>query len=244
MTIWQEKYKLLVLDEIDSTNSEALRIARTCPSENYVIWAKNQTKSRGRNGKIWYSNLGNLHVSILLRHNINLAYIPQLSFIVSIAVYKTINSLASKSKNSIQLKWPNDILVNAKKISGILLESISLNNNNYLVIGIGININTNPINIGQVATNLSNENIEIRSLEEMLNLLMINFEKYFAQWKKEGFNKIRQYWLRRAYMLNKQITVNNGNSKVTGIFKNIDENGAIKIQLSSGDIITLLSAEF
>lgn len=233
---WQKKYKLLVFDEIDSTSSEAIRMAKTCPDGNYVILAKNQTKSRGRNSKIWHSSLGNLHVSILLNHKINLSYIPLLSFVMAIVVYKTINSLTAISENSIKLKWPNDVLINDKKVSGILLESISINDNNHLIIGVGINVKGSSLNIDQLATNLSDENIEVKDLEYLLELLMINFEKYFSRWKQEGFSKIRQYWLKRAYKLGKTVTVNDGNTKISGIFKDIDENGSIRIQLASGQV--------
>ncbi|WP_375359421.1 biotin--[acetyl-CoA-carboxylase] ligase [Candidatus Tisiphia endosymbiont of Neophilaenus lineatus] len=233
---WQKKYKLLVFDEIDSTSSEAIRMAKTCPDGNYVILAKNQTKSRGRNSKIWHSSLGNLHVSILLNHKINLSYIPLLSFVMAIVVYKTINSLTASSENSIKLKWPNDVLINDKKVSGILLESISINDNNYLIIGVGINVKGSSLNIDQLATNLSDENIEVKDLEYLLELLMINFAKYFSRWKQEGFSKIRQYWLKRAYKLGKTVTVNDGNTKISGIFKDIDENGSIRIQLASGQV--------
>ncbi|WP_425361270.1 biotin--[acetyl-CoA-carboxylase] ligase [Candidatus Tisiphia endosymbiont of Ceraclea dissimilis] len=289
---WQKKYKLLVFDTIDSTSSEAIRMAKACLDRNYVILAKNQTKSRGRNNKIWHSNLGNLHVSILLNHQINLSYLPQLSFVMAIVVYKTITSLTANSENSIKLKWPNDILINDKKVSGILLESISINNNrplsklayaeefegdaerrtpaysnvredsstastyklpaevelgkrsnNYLIISVGINIKENPLNIEQLATNLSDENIEVKDTEYLLDILMINFEKYFSRWKEQGFSKIRQYWLRNAYKLGEMVSVNDGNTKISGIFKDIDENGGIRIQLEDGKIITLLSPE-
>ncbi|WP_341756857.1 MULTISPECIES: biotin--[acetyl-CoA-carboxylase] ligase [unclassified Candidatus Tisiphia] len=240
---WQEKYNLLIFDEIDSTSSEAIRMAKTCPDKNYVILAKNQTKSRGRNSRIWHSSLGNLHVSILLNHQINLAYVPQLSFVMAIVVYKTINSLTTSSRNSIKLKWPNDILINDKKVSGILLESISINNNNYLIIGIGINIKKSPVNIDQLATNLSYENIEVKDTEYLLDILMINFEKYFSRWKEQGFSKIRQYWLKHAYKLGKMVSVNDGNAKISGIFKDIDEYGGIRIQLEDGKVVTLLSPE-
>ncbi|WP_341752217.1 biotin--[acetyl-CoA-carboxylase] ligase [Candidatus Tisiphia endosymbiont of Piscicola geometra] len=240
---WQKKYKLLIFDEIDSTSSEAIRMAKDCPDKNYVILAKNQTKSRGRNSRIWHSSLGNLHVSILLNHKINLSYIPQLSFVMAIVVYKTINSLSARSENSIKLKWPNDILINDKKVSGILLESISINNNNYLIIGIGINIKKSPVNIEQFATNLFDEGIEIKDIEYLLDILMINFEKCFSRWKEQGFSKIRQYWLKHAYKLGEMVSVNDGNTKISGIFKDIDEYGGIRIQLDDGKVVTLLSPE-
>lgn len=238
---WKEKYKLLIFNEIDSTRLEAIRIAQTIPEQNYIILAKTQTNGRGRQGRTWQSILGNLHVNILLKHNIDLNYLPQLSFVIAIAVYKTISSLPSKSKNNIKLKWPNDILINNKKISGIILETLNNNGNQYLSVGIGINIIDSPANIDQVTTNLVNENIEISDIEGLLNLLMTNIDKYFILWKTEGFSKIRQFWLKRAYNINERIAVNYSSGKVTGIFTGIDYNGSMRILLDSGEVITLLA---
>ncbi len=201
-----------------------------------MIFAQNQTKSRGRSNKIWYSSTGNLHVSILLNHKIALHYVSQLSFVMAIVVYKTIRFLAVGSENSIKLKWPNDILINEEKVSGILLESISINNNNYLIIGIGINVKDSPLNIDQLTTNLFARNISVRNLEYLLGLLMVNFEKYFSRWKEQGFSKIRQYWLKRAYKLGQMVTINDGNINISGVFKDIGENGCIIIKLASGEV--------
>lgn len=235
---WKEKYKLVVFNEIDSTRLEAMRIAKTAPDQDYIILAKNQTNGRGRQDRAWQSISGNLHLNILLKHNIDLNYLSQLSFVTAIAVYKTISSLPSGSKNNIKLKWPNDILINNKKVSGMILETL---NHNFLSIGIGINIIDSPTNIDQVTTNLVDENIEAPEIEELLNLVMINFDKYFALWKAEGFSKIRQFWLKRAYNIKERITVNYSNVKVTGIFTGIDHNGGMQILLDSGEVITLFA---
>ncbi|WP_341764235.1 biotin--[acetyl-CoA-carboxylase] ligase [Candidatus Tisiphia endosymbiont of Beris chalybata] len=233
--MWHEKYTLIVFEELDSTSSEALRIARTSPRGNYVIVAKNQTHSRGRNTKVWHSYPGNLHLSILLNHNIDFNYIQQLSFVTAVAVYKAINSLASKSSNSIKLKWPNDLLINNKKVAGILLESITINKAHYLVIGIGINIRQNPVQADQPTTNLLNEDIEVIESTELLDRVMSNFEKSFILWQTYGFDRIRQYWMKRTYQLGQLITANYQGTKLSGLFKGIDHNGRMKILLNSGE---------
>ncbi len=206
-----------------------------------MIVAKNQTHSRGRNNKIWQSCLGNLHFSILLKHNIDLNYLPQLSFVTAVAVHKALHSLPTKSPNTIQLKWPNDLLINNKKVAGILLESISLTNHHYLVIGIGINVKHHASNIDQLTTNLLKENIEVKNLEYLLDVIMTSFEKSFTYWKSQGFQPIRQYWLKRAYNLNQLITVNYQNTKITGIFKGLAPDGRLKILGKSGETHILLA---
>ncbi len=229
---WHQKYKLLIFEEIDSTNSEALRIARTSSNENYVLLAKNQTQSRGRTTKTWHSSLGNLHATILLHHHIDIKYIPQLSFVTAIATHRTITSLSSNKVNNIILKWPNDVLINNKKAAGILIESIK----DYLIIGVGINIIVNPINLDQETTNLVAENIVAPGPEKLLEVLITNFEKYLYIWKNQGFSKIKQYWLKKTYKLGQNITINDGNTRITGIFKGLEEDGAIRLQLPSGQL--------
>ncbi|WP_341790495.1 biotin--[acetyl-CoA-carboxylase] ligase [Rickettsia endosymbiont of Polydrusus tereticollis] len=260
-------YKLLIFDEIDSTNLEAIRIAKTNPSLNYAILAKTQTQGRGRNGKKWQSLLGNLHASLLLKPNKELTFFPQLSFVTGLAVYETIKSLIFQchsreggnlynifldsrlrgndtvGKNSIKLKWPNDILINDKKISGILLESLTVANNNYLIIGVGINIIHNPLNIDQLTTSFSAENITIHEPTALLDIFIVNFEKYYQIWQQKGFTEIRKIWLEKAYKLNESVTINDNSTPITGIFKGIDELGRIIIQLSPKKISYFVAGE-
>ena len=180
------KFKLVLFDEIDSTNSEAIRIAKNGKIDsNYAIFAKSQTKGRGRSGKNWQSTFGNLHVSFLIKPNKKLELLPQLSFITALVVYDTIKSF---KPNDIKLKWPNDILVNGKKIAGILLESIKVANNYYLIIGIGINIIYHPTNIDQPTTSLVNENLPYIEPRMLLEILVKNFEKYYQIWDNESFS--------------------------------------------------------
>jgi len=244
---WHEQYKLLVFDEIDSTNSEAIRLAKTAPDNNYIILAKNQYNGRGKNGKVWHCGNGNFYVSLLINHNFEIAILPQLSFVTALAVYDTIKYLAPAILHKfIYLKWPNDVLIGAfdpAKISGILLESIHIQQRNYIVIGVGMNINHSPINIDQLTTNFREAGILIKEPEQILDIFMINFSKNFSSWQHEGFSKIRQNWLDRAYMLNKNISINDGNSKITGIFKDIDQSGAIRVQLDSGEVKNIIAGD-
>ncbi|MFY9589908.1 biotin--[acetyl-CoA-carboxylase] ligase [Rickettsia endosymbiont of Halotydeus destructor] len=275
-------YKLLIFDEIDSTNLEAIRIAKTNPSLNYAILAKTQTQGRTRNGKKWQSLPGNLHASLLLKPNKELTLFPQLSFVTGLAVYDTINALIiskpysndlenwnvkqgvstrsvvklreyanpskfyeanSSKQKSIKLKWPNDILINDKKISGILLESLTVSNNNYLIIGVGINIIDNPVNIDQLTTSFSAENMTIHEPTTLLDIFIVNFEKYYQIWEQKGFTEIRKAWLEKAYKLHESVTINDGNTPVNGIFKGIDELGRIIIQLPSKKISHFVAGE-
>ncbi|WCR57272.1 MAG: Bifunctional ligase/repressor BirA [Rickettsia asembonensis] len=260
------KFKLIVFDEIDSTSSEAMRTAKMgIVDSNYAVLAKSQTKARGRSGKNWQSRIGNLHVSLLIKPNKELELLPQLSFVAALAVYDCMSSRSSPTGSSkpttndavsyfldpvrglrddiVQLKWPNDVLVNGRKIAGILLESVKVENNYYLIIGIGINITYHPDNIDQPTTSLISENLPPIEPQALLEKLIENFEKYYQIWHNNGFSFIRKKWLEHAYKLHKNISIKYQNDIVTGLFKDIDSTGRIILQLPSKKIISFSTAE-
>ena len=242
---WLKKYNLLIFDEIDSTNSEALRLARISGIGNFVVWAKSQTSGRGRQGKIWESGPSNLFLSILLNDNIPINKQPQMSFVTALAVFDLISSFTKQACifPDIKLKWPNDILVNGKKISGILLESLSFNDNASLVIGVGVNVETTPDNVNQAITSLADAGVCNLGLEEIINNFMLNFEKYYSVWRQSGFIEIRKLWLKKAAKLNEVILVDNGKDKITGIFKDIDFSGGIRLRAEDGKIHSLSAGQ-
>jgi len=244
---WFRNYKLLNLDEIDSTNSEAIRLAKTGIMGNHIILAKRQTSGRGRNNKYWHSCDGNLYFSLLLDIDAQTSNEPQLSIVTGLAVYETIKFVAKKSfaKLDCKLKWPNDILIGDKKLSGILLESINVITNKpklqkkYLIIGVGINVITNPTDIHRECTNLLKEGIIIKDLQQLLFIFMNYFEKYFIKWHDADFSSIRKSWLEKAYKLNHPVIID----KISGTFVGIDFAGRLNVKLESGKVLTLSEAE-
>lgn len=252
------KFKLIVFDEIDSTNSEAIRIAKSNKVDsNYALLAKSQTKGRGRSSKNWQSRSGNLHVSLLIKPDKELELLSQLSFVTALAVYDSMSSsrdrVAGSSNymdilvkpwyDSLKLKWPNDVLVNGRKIAGILLESVKVGDNYYIIIGIGINITYHPIDIDQPTTSLISENLPLIEPQALLKILIENFEKYYQIWDNNSFSFIREKWLEHAYKLHENISIKQKNDIVTGLFKDIDNTGRIILQLPSKKIMSFSTAE-
>ena len=243
---WLENYNLLTFDTLDSTNSEALRLASAGVSEDFVILSREQTGGRGQRGRDWVSISGNLHASILLNSNADPKKHPQLSFIIANAMYESIATFAAKYKLAldIKLKWPNDVLISGKKVAGILLESINFKGKNYVVVGFGVNVMEAPINIGRTVTSLFDEGIELQHSDEFLFTLINKFDKLYKQWQLENnFVNTRKNWLKRAYNLNQVITVDDGVRRISGIFKEIDIYGALRLQLASGQFYNLVAGE-
>lgn len=242
---WPQKYSLFAFDEIDSTNSEALRMANSGAIGDFVILSKIQTGGRGTKGRQWESLEGNLHASILLQTEFDLKKNSQLPFLVANAVFEAINHFAKERdiKLDIKLKWPNDVLVDNKKLAGILLESVSLQDKNYVIIGIGVNIDKAP-DINRQVICMKDLGFDFENPNDFLNILMAKFEKLYTQWKSDNnFIKTRKDWMRRAYNLNKVIIVDDGLRRISGVFKEIDFDGSMRLQLAGGQYCNVASGE-
>ena len=242
---WLRRYNLLPFNTLDSTHLEAKRLLESGISGNSVIWAESQTSGRGRYGRRWESQCGNLYLSIILDSQTFCAVQSQLSFVASLSVYRAITLAATKAKKKLDLglKWPNDVLVNGSKISGILLESVKRKDHNYLILGIGLNIANYPTNIDRNVTSMHALDLDEYNVTEMLNLVMESFDHYYLLWQQKGFMYIRNLWMKKIYNPQDVMTVNDGKNRISGMFQSIDHNGAIVLKLSSGQIYTFTDGE-
>jgi len=239
MKNWNYKnFTIHEFNELSSTNSQAFGLANSRQiSENEIILARFQNQGRGRKDRAWISPSGNLYFSLVLRPKISAAEIFQISFIAIAALRNSITKIA---KNSVLAKWPNDLLIDEKKVAGLLLESkISGENCEFVVLGIGLNIESNPNNVIFPAGNLKDFEITI-SIELALQNFLDEFEKLYQNWRDFGFKGIRKLWLENAYKLGEKITVKLDEEKIEGIFEDLDEEG--NLVLKTGEKILKISA--
>jgi BirA family biotin operon repressor/biotin-[acetyl-CoA-carboxylase] ligase len=242
---WLGKFHLLLLEDVDSTNSEAKRISILDPSAGYlVICAKKQSLGRGRYGKSWSSPEGNFYCSIIIPKTSNLDLMAQLSFVASVALEEAISSFFYDYKlhKKPELKWPNDILIDDKKVSGILLETAG-ELNEYVVIGVGANLQESPSLQEYKTTSLREEGINFIDVNDFLDRFMSNFYKLYCIWLADGFLPIREKWLKKAKGKGKIVNVNTGTERISGKFLDLDLKGGMRIQLASGHIYTLNNGE-
>ncbi|GHM58533.1 MAG: biotin--[acetyl-CoA-carboxylase] ligase [Candidatus Mesenet longicola] len=228
-------YNLYHYKELSSTNLEAIQMAKKGALDGTVILADMQSSGRGRHGKDWISPKGNLYASIIIRDKANVNQLTHFTFITTVAVGNIL--LALSANLDLKYKWPNDILINNKKIAGILLETEA--NASWLVIGIGINILFAPeyaVSLSQIC------NLNISSLT-LLKELISNFDKVRQRWLSEGFLSIRKMWLERAYMVGSLINIRMGNRLHSGTFSDIDQDGKIVISTHDNNLISLESGE-
>ncbi|MDV7338843.1 biotin--[acetyl-CoA-carboxylase] ligase [Terasakiella sp. A23] len=230
-------FQLAAFESLDSTNDELRRRAMDGAVSNTVIAALEQTKGRGRRGRTWVSEPGNLFCSILQKPNVSMAEAAKASFVSALAIHDAIKEAVGDFDCDVQCKWPNDILVDGYKVSGILLESQAQTGRNqldWLIIGIGINLNHSPADTPYPSGYINAYRDKSINPAEMLEILLRHFQLWFERWETLGFQAIRDAWLERAKGLGKTITVNLSNEKLIGTFETLDHDGALVLQTPTG----------
>lgn len=219
-------------ETIDSTNEEARRLAASGVAGPLWIIAKSQTKGRGRRGRSWISQPGNLYASLLMDTSAPPETYGQLSFVAALSVANLVLDYASQTE--VTLKWPNDVLLNGRKLAGVLLEIVSNNHAAHLIVGFGVNLAHHPEKTDFSAASLAHAAAKAPDPEAALQRLVVAWNKWYEVWRQEGFGPIRLEWLARAHELGEELTVNLGDSLVTGVFENVEGDGSLLLRLKGG----------
>jgi len=173
------KFEIFKFESVTSTNDVAINLIKEEQKEFGCVYADIQTKGRGTHGREWISDKGNFFGSIFFPLKNNYPPFNEFSIINPIIISGVIKHFCKKE--NINLKFPNDVLVNGKKICGILQELIISNNKNFLITGIGINIVSNPnINNKYQATNILLQTKKKPKIEEIIDLIISSYEKFFV----------------------------------------------------------------
>lgn len=227
-------FRSVILDEVGSTNREAFQRAEAGEVGPLWIMARRQTAGRGRSGRQWTSEPGNLYASLLVRLACSPAVVPQLSLLAGVAVVDAIGVAASSTPAGLRLKWPNDVLIGQAKCAGILAESISGHDAVIAVIGAGINLAWHPTDLGRAATDLSEHGLQVAP-DAMLGLLAAAVQHWLAVWEcGNGFAHVRSAWLERAGPVGESCSVNTGAERIAGLFVGLDSGGALLMQDKEG----------
>ncbi|MBM3570284.1 MAG: biotin--[acetyl-CoA-carboxylase] ligase [Alphaproteobacteria bacterium] len=219
--------------QIDSTNSEARRLAATDAAEGALVVAEEQTAGRGSRGRSWSSPAGNLYLSLLLRPDCAPAAAGQLSFVAALALADAVEAWLPQGPRP-RLKWPNDVLVDGRKLAGILLESaMHAGRVDWVAVGIGVNLASHPEGATWPATSLAALGARIEPAAALATLARA-LEARYRQWRAEGFAPIRADWLARTLGQGETVTVALGREQVTGRFDDVDGEGALVLALPDG----------
>jgi len=223
--------KILIkrLRSANSTNDAAINILKNQENIDWII-ADEQLNGRGRRGNIWTSPLGGLYASVVLSDDkIEYSHLSQLSILSSVVAAKTIEEIIGK--NLIRSKWPNDIFLAEKKLCGILIESVFIENKFYVIVGFGINVKfTNEQN--QAKFSYLQEISDKVSVEKCFNKLILNFNKIINIWDYgRSFTRFKNYWLMLTQDHGRIIKVRIKNILIEGVFENIDDQGNLILRV-------------
>lgn len=221
--------------EIDSTNEACRQRAMEGEPAGLVIRADLQTRGRGRRGRDWVSPPGNLYTSILLRPRRPISEVATLGFVAVVALGDAVAPLLP-STVTLRHKWPNDLLLDGAKVSGILLETQGPEQgaDGFVVLGMGVNIASHPSDTPYPVTDLQTAGAAPIAPRDLLDRLLAAFAPLYASWEAAGFGAIEPLWRRRAQGIGQDIEVRLQDTALRGVFRDLDQDGALRLQLTDG----------
>ena len=231
--------------EVDSTNEVAKKLAREGAPEGTIIIAESQSRGKGRRGKKWISPLGGAWLSIILRPNTLPINAPQLTFIAGVAAAQTIKDEYGLDAG---IKWPNDVLIDKKKVCGVLTEiSTEINTIDYIVTGIGIdaNIDVNllPPELRDTTTSIKSELDHDISRMILVQKFLGNFETMYDEFNKGNFQEILRKWRQLSKTIGRQVEIRKGTEFIRGEAVGVNSKGALILELEDGALQKIISGE-
>ena len=229
----------------DSTNAVALKLAAEGAEHGTVVVAEEQTAGRGRLGRAWYSEKSSgIYTSIILRPPLSPASAPVLTLMAGLAAQKAVTSATGLV---VDIRWPNDLLVNGKKVCGILTEmTAAVDRLHAVVLGIGMNVNHNqmPAALENIATSLRTEAHRTISRVQVLVALLREIERYYQLLLKSGGCAITERWeAASTFAHGKRVRVVNGAGESVATTMGLDPSGALRIQYDDGRQESLVAGE-
>lgn len=233
-------------ESVESTQRIADRLANENVPEGTVVIAEEQVSGKGRLGRVWHSpKYTGIWMSLILRPKIPLPRAPQLTLLTAVAVVQAIEEQTGLTP---EIKWPNDILINGKKLTGILTElQAEADQIHSIIIGIGINVNQHlddfPVELQSIATSLSIEKGEEISRSSLIRCIFEKFEKLYMYYLDEGFLPIKLLWESYAVSIGKTIKARTLNNLIEGKALGITDEGVLQIEDINGKIHHVYSAD-
>ncbi len=226
-----------IFDETNSTNIQAFMLASSGSPEGTIVLAEKQTGGKGRLGRSWASPYKkNLYLSYILRPSIPTIFAPRLTLVTAVAVSDTFDRFGVINH---RIKWPNDILFNDRKLSGILTEMKGdCDSIDFIITGIGININSDPDDypkeIRETAISLKEITGSEINRADFLKQLLFNIEKRYHEFLDGRFNSILSEWTAKASIINQCIKVSNFEESYTGIVTEVNSDGNLVLMTDNG----------
>lgn len=229
-------FVLHAFDTVRSTNDEARRLAEAGAPEGQVVFAREQTRGRGRYGRRWQSPPGNLYASVLLWPARPLGEAARLSLVAGLALAEAIERFAPPGLD-LALKWPNDVLVGGAKTAGVLLESGTGPDgaSTWVIVGTGVNIEHCPDDVPYPATALRREGFaDGFGPVDLLEAYLERLADWLARWRADRWAEIRNAWRARSYGLGRDIRLRLAKEELSGRFIDLTSSGSLLLEQADG----------
>jgi BirA family transcriptional regulator, biotin operon repressor / biotin---[acetyl-CoA-carboxylase] ligase len=232
-------------ESVPSTNALAFKLASEGASHGELVIVEEQTQGKGRRGRFWSSPPRlNLYLSLILRPELPPQRAPEMTLLAAVALAETLQEAGARP----DIKWPNDVQVEGKKIAGILTElSADADRVHFLVLGLGVNLNAEPTDfppeVAELATSL--QQVRRRPVPRALftAALLTRLEDWMDRHAAEGFGPVREAWKRLSSTLGQEVLVKAERKELRGIAEDIDEGGALILRLPDGKTERVLAGD-
>ena len=242
-TIGKEIY---IFNEVMSTNTVGKFLSENGVENGTVILSEKQSGAKGRLGKHWESPLGGIWLSLIVKPKVDHSKIPMITLATGVAVVKTLERIGIENA---EIKWPNDVMINGKKVCGILTEAITkFNTIDSVIIGVGIDANFNvdvlPEELREGTTTLGRELDQKVNENEVIKCFLEEFEKIGILFEEGEFEKILKEWRRYSYSIGKIVEVREPFSKTYDAYVlGISREGALVVEKIDGTLEKVISGE-
>jgi BirA family transcriptional regulator, biotin operon repressor / biotin---[acetyl-CoA-carboxylase] ligase len=229
----------------DSTNRVAMELGSKEEPEGTIVLAEEQTAGRGRAGRSWHSERGTgIYVTLLLRPRISPVQAPLLTMMAGLSARAAIQAQATLT---VDLKWPNDLLLDGKKLGGILTEMYAEPSQvRFVIVGIGLNVNQEkfPSEFASLATSLRVQTGRSQSRMELLVRLLREFENDYNRFLREGAASVTQrFEAVSSYARGKRVNVSNGSENYSGVTAGLSPEGLLRVEREGGSIVTVIAGD-
>ena len=227
-------FDLYFFKNIENSNDKIKEVFKKNDNSHVALFCINQKKGRGRKGRVWKSKEGDLTCSILIKKKLDISEIGRINIII---VSIIINIFEDLGLNKVKFKWPNDIIINKKKIAGILIEtSVSNNTVTQFIIGIGVNIKSRPNDLRNSSTSLFENGLRIKA-HKLFFCIIKRLYFYIENYNKIEFLYLSKKLSNRFFNKKSLINVYNGTCKNEGLFSEIGCLGELIIKNKNKDLI-------
>ncbi len=237
---------LYIYNEVKSTNTVARFLSSNNVENGTVVISEKQTAAKGRSGKSWESPLGGIWLSVILRPHVDHSRIPLITLATGLAVAKSLEKVGIENP---EIKWPNDIMINGKKVCGILTEAIAkFNTIETVIVGVGIDANLNldefPEDLKDGTTTVEKELGQKRNENELIKIFFEEFEKIINIFNEKEYEQILKEWRKYSYTIGKIVEVREPYNKYyDGYVVGIGKEGALIVEKIDGTLEKVISGE-